>query len=83
MLDILKNNRSIYIKKYISELLKENYGKNEKLIDRVLYFLTDDDLREFCSLLGDVYSAAYLKCIEDHKKSLEKIGYKVNITKES
>lgn len=83
MLDVLKNNRSAYIKKYIFELLKENYSKNEKLIDRVLYFLTDDDLREFCSLLGDVYSSAYLKCIEDHKNSLEKIGYKVNITKES
>ena len=83
MFELLKNNRNIYFKKYIFEILKENFNKNEKIVDRILYSLTDDDLKDFSSLIGDVYSAAYLKCVEDHKNSLEKIGYKVSVSKDS
>jgi hypothetical protein len=79
MLDILKNNRNLHIKKYIFELIGNRYPKNEKLIDRLLYFLPDSDLKEFSIFIADVYESAYLKCVDDHKKSLEAIGYKVNI----
>ena len=81
MLDIIKNNRDVYFKKYLFEILKSNYEKNEKILDRILHFLTDDDLKDFSSLIGEIYSSAYLKCIEDHKESLEKAGYKVKIVK--
>lgn len=83
MLDILKNNRNIYFKKYILEILKSKYNKNEKIVERVLFFLSDDDLKEFSSLITDIYESAYLKCVEDHKVSLEKIGYKVNVVPQS
>jgi hypothetical protein len=79
MLDLLKNNRNIYFKKYILDMLGNKYPKHEKLIDRMLFFLSDPDLKDFSSFLADVYESAYLKCVEDHKKSLEKVGYKVNI----
>jgi hypothetical protein len=83
MLDLLKNNRNIYFKKYVLDILENKYSKHEKLVDRVLYFLSDSDLKDFSSFLADVYESAYLKCVEDHKKSLEKVGYKVNIVPQS
>lgn len=83
MLDILKNNRNIYFKKYMFEILKSKYHKNDKIVERVLFFLNDDDLKEFSSLVTDIYEAAYLKCVDDHKVSLEKIGYKVNVVPQS
>lgn len=83
MLDVLKNNRNIYFKKYLFEILKSKYTKNEKLVDRVLHYMTDEDLKDFSSLVTDIYESAYLKCVEDHKKSLEKVGYKVNVVSEN
>lgn len=83
MLDVLKNNRNVYFKKYLFEILKSKYPKNEKLVDRVLHYMTDEDLKDFSSLVTDIYESAYLKCVEDHKKSLEKVGYKVNVVSEN
>jgi hypothetical protein len=83
MLDVLKNNRNVYFKKYIFEILKSKFSKSERLVDRILFNLTDDDLKDFSVLVADIYESAYLKCVEDHKKSLEKAGYKVNIVAES
>jgi len=83
MLDLLKDNRNIYFKKYIFEILQSKYSKNEKIVDRILFNLTDNDLKEFSALVADIYESAYLKCVEDHKVSLEKAGYKVNIVSQN
>lgn len=79
---MIKANRDVYLKKYFFDILKSRYSKNEKIIERILFFLTDSDLKEFSSFVADIYETAYLKCVEDHKKSLENIGYKVNVVED-
>lgn len=77
--NILSNNRNSYFKKYFFEILKSRYPRNERVIERILFTLTDIELKDFGTLVSDIYETAYLKCVEDHRKSLEGIGYKVNI----
>jgi len=77
--NILNANRNVYFKKYFFEILQSRYSKNERIIERVLYSLTDNELKDLGNLISDIYEVAYLKCVEDHKKSLEHIGYKVNV----
>lgn len=77
--NILSSNRNSYFKKYFFEILKSRYSRNERVIERILFTLTDTELKDFSTLISDIYETAYLKCVEDHRKSLENIGYKVNV----
>lgn len=82
-MDFLQNNRNHYIKKNIFEILKERFSKNENILDRMLHHLvTDQDVKDFNGLIADVYESAYTKCVEDHRKKFEELGYKVNIVAE-
>lgn len=79
-MDFLQNNRNHYIKKGIFEVIKDRFFKNENILDRILFHLaTEQDVKEFYQLIADTYEAGYLKCVEDHRKKLEEIGYKVNV----
>lgn len=77
--NFVSNNRNSYFKKYIFEILKSRFTKNERIVERIMHSLTDTELKDFGSLVSDIYETAYLKCVEDHRKSLENIGYKVNV----
>jgi len=79
-MDFLKSNRNHFIKKNIFEILKERFSRNENILDRILYHLaTDQDIKDFNKLVADIYEVAYTKCVEDHRKKFEELGYKVNI----
>jgi len=79
-MDFLKSNRNNFIKKNIFEILKERFSRNENILDRILYHLaTDQDIKDFNKLVADIYEVAYTKCVEDHRKKFEELGYKVNI----
>ena len=69
-----------FIKKNIFEILKERFSRNENILDRILYHLaTDQDVKDLNILIADIYEVAYTKCVEDHRKKFEELGYKVNI----
>ena len=79
-MDFLQSNRNHYIKKNIFEILKERFSRNENILDRILYHLaTEQDIKDFNKLVADIYEVAYTKCVEDHRKKFEELGYKVNI----
>jgi len=79
-MDFLQSNRNHFIKKNIFEILKERFSRNENILDRILYHLaTDQDVKDLNILIADIYEVAYTKCVEDHRKKFEELGYKVNI----
>ena len=79
-MDFLQNQKNHYIKKYIFEVLKERFSRNENIIDRILYHLaTEQELKDLNKLIADVYETAYLKCVDDHRKKFEQLGYSVKV----
>jgi hypothetical protein len=79
-MDFLQSNRNHYIKKNIFEILKERFSRNENILDRILFHLaTEQDVKDLNILIADIYEVAYAKCVEDHRKKFEELGYKVNI----
>ena len=83
-MDMLMNPKSQHVKKVMFEILKERYGKNENIIERLSAALvTDNDMKDFFNLVTNIYEAAYFKCVEDHKEQLKKAGLAVNVVPES
>lgn len=79
-MDFLQNHRNHHIKKNIFEILKERFSRNENILDRILhYMVTEKDVKDLNQLIADIYEVAYLKCVEDHKKKFEDLGYKVKV----
>jgi hypothetical protein len=79
-MDFLQNNRNQYIKKNIFEILKDRFSRNENILDRILYYMaTEQDIKDLNKLIADIYEIAYLKCVEDHRKKFEEIGYQVKV----
>lgn len=79
-MNFLNEHRNYYIKKNIFEILKGRFQKNESILDRIIYHLaTDQDIKDFNSLIADIYEIAYLKCVEDNRKKFEELGFKVII----
>lgn len=79
-MDFLQNQRNHYIKKNIFEVLKERFSRNENILDRILYYMaTEQDVKDLNQLIADIYEVAYIKCVEEHKKKFEDLGYSVKI----
>jgi hypothetical protein len=79
-MNFLQEHRNYYIKKNIFEILKDRFKKNENILDRILFYLaTEQDVKDFNSLVADIYEIAYLKCVEDNRNKLEQLGYKVKV----
>ena len=69
------NPRAQYLKKTMFDLLKEKYSQNEQIIERLGSSLpTDGDLSSFMKMVSDIYEAAYMKAVNDHKEQLQKAG---------
>ena len=80
-LNILSNPRSHYIKKSMFEILKERYGKNEQILERLSsHLIVEKDLKDFLAMIIDVYEIGFLKAVEDQKEQLKKLGLGVKIT---
>lgn len=83
-MDHLSNPRSHFLKKTMFEVLKDRYGKNEQIIERMgVTLLTESDVNAFLKMVGDIYETAYMKAVNDHKDQLQKLGLIAKIVPDS
>lgn len=67
--------------KYMFDLLQEKYQGNANIISRIAHYLvTDNDMREFTKLVGDLYESAYTKALKDYHVQLEAAGFRVAVS---
>ncbi len=84
MLPFFQNPHSSAIKKYLFELLKEKYSKNEKFIDRLSsYVVTKEDYESLGILIVDIFETGFIKAVNEYKEQLTKMGLKVDIVPEN
>ncbi len=75
------NPHSNHIKKYLFEILKNDYSKHDKFIERFCAQLSlKEDAQSFVELLGDIYKNGYLVAANQHKDELKKMGIDIKIT---
>jgi hypothetical protein len=81
---MFQNPHSSAIKKYLFEMLKERYPKNERFIDRLASTVsTKEDYEALGSLMVDIFESGFLKAVNEYKDQLAKMGLKVNIVPDS
>jgi len=79
----MQNPKAFAIRKWLSDLLQERYAPQDQIVERVSYALvTQKDLEDFGKLLGEVYSAGFMKAYKDYEKELKKHGVTVKLTTE-
>lgn len=80
---MLQNLHSSAIKKYLFEILRDRYVKNEKFIDRLASTITtNEDYESLGALVADVFETGFMKAVNEYKDQLAKVGLKVNIVPE-
>lgn len=80
---MFQNLQATAIKKYLFEILKEKYSKNEKFIERLTYQVnTKEDFESFGIFVTDIFESGFFKAFEQYKENFEKLGMKVNIVAE-
>ena len=79
----LMNPQSTVLKRYLFEILREKFPRNEEIIERVASALvTQGDLQGFSQLIIDVFETGYFKSLNEHKDILTRAGLKVNVVSE-
>lgn len=74
------NLHSSAIKKYLFELLRNRYEKNEKFIDRISSTITTkEDYEDLGRLMADVFEAGFMKAYNEYKDQLAGMGLQVRI----
>jgi len=77
------NPQSTVLKKYLFDILRERFPRNEDIIERVAAALvTQGDLQGFSQLIMDVFETGYFKSLNEQKEILTKAGIKVNVVSE-
>lgn len=80
-MDYMMNPRGHQLKRTMFEVLKERFGHNEQIIERIGASLTTDgDSKSFLKLVTDIYEIAYMKAVNDHHEQLQKLGISARIT---
>lgn len=80
---MFQNPHSSAIKKYLFEILKERYSRNDKFIDRLASSVsTKDDYESFGNLIVDIFESGFLKAVNEYKDQLAKMGLKVDVVPE-
>ena len=75
------NHMQMAMHKYMFDLLQEKYQQNSNIISRISHYLvTDNDIREFSSLVNDLYESAYTRALKDYHVQLEAAGFKVAVS---
>lgn len=84
MLPFLNQNpQALAIKRYLFELLKERYSRNERFIDRLSsQIMTKEDYENLGIFITDVFETGFLKAMNEYKEQFEKMGMRVNIVAE-
>lgn len=76
----MANPRAFTLKKWMADILKEDYGKHDNIIERVAMAMqTNTDLEELGALISQIYDKAYRKAIDDYKEQAEKLGIRVSV----
>lgn len=76
----MSNPRTFTLKRWFAEILKEEYQKHDLIVERISTAITtDQDLKDFGSLITNVYEKAYRKAVEDYRHQAEKMGLKIQI----
>lgn len=77
---LLGNPASYQVKKYLFDVLKERYTKNEDFIDRLAtQMTTPKDIEGLGRFVVDIYEIAYLKSVQDHQQVLQQKGFVANV----
>ena len=80
---MFQNVHSSAIKKYLFELLKGRYEKNERFIDRISSTITTkEDYESLGGLMADVFEAGFMKAYNEYKEQLAAMGMQVRIVPE-
>ena len=80
---VAENPQAVAIKRYLFEILKERYGKNEKFIDRLASNITTkEDYESLGAFITDIYEIGFLKAVKEYKEQFEKMGMRVNVVAE-
>lgn len=79
MYEFLQNHKIKEIKKSVHQLIPDRMHKHEKIIEKIAKRAIEEEAEgiDFIKFLLEVYDAAYVKCIEDHRVELEKRGIKM------
>lgn len=78
-----QNPQAVAIKRYLFEMLKDRYRKNERYIDRVaLSTVTREDYESLGALLADVYESGFMRAVEQYKENISRLGLKVEVVPE-
>lgn len=65
---------------YASELLGDRYPKHAGFADRIAANLvTEEDLKNFSSMIADLYECGYLRAVNEYRGHLERMGYQVSV----
>lgn len=79
-MNMMANPKSYAIRKMMFDFLKERYGRNDQIIERLATALqTEGDVQSFVKLMMDVYETGYMKAVDDHREQLQKAGIQVKI----
>lgn len=77
---MMQNLHSAAIKKYLFELLKGRYVRNEKFIDRISAGITTkEDYEALGSLVVDIFETGFMKAVDEYRDQFTKMGMKVNV----
>ncbi len=80
LLKYVSNPRTFTLKKWMFEILGGKYTKHDSVLERISFSLTtEQDLKDFGSLVTEIYEVAYRKAVEDYKQQAEKMGFKINV----
>lgn len=78
-----QNLHATAIRKYLFEILRDRYMKNEKFIDKLATTITtNEDYESLGSLVVDIFELGFLKAVGEYKDQLAKMGLRVNIVPE-
>ena len=83
LMKYMANPRSFILKRWFHDILRENYGPHDEIIERVATSLaTDKDMEDFGKLIGQVYQTAYMKAVNEYRDQAEKMGLTVTVGSE-
>lgn len=78
-----QNPQAVAIKRYLFEMLKDRYRKNERYVDRLaLGTVTREDYESLGSLLADVYESGFMRAVEQYKEGIARLGLRVEVVPE-
>jgi len=78
------NPHSVAIKKYLFEVLKERYRRNERYVERLAATtVVREDYEGLSTLVADLFEVGFLRAVDQYKDQIAKMGFKIDVVPES